>query len=241
MKIAVISDIHGNLEAFREVLADIDSAGAGPVLCLGDCVGYGADPEQVANLVRSRQVRTVMGNHELAIARPETLSWFNASARRSLRLTDELISEATRDWIRGLPPSMEFEQGLFVHGCPPDSILEYLFEVEDDRLALLMGEMKQKVCFVGHTHLLEAVRLKEGKITRRPLERGTCPLDPHARYVINIGSVGQPRDGDLSAKYVIWDTAENSLDARFVPYDAHTAAEKIIRLGFPRINADRLL
>ncbi len=241
MKIAVLSDIHANLEAFREVLSDVALASADSVLCLGDCVGYGPDPEEVTDLVRSRAIPTVMGNHELGIANPETLSWFNASARKSLILTGELISENTRNWIKGLEPSIEFEEGLFVHGCPPDSILEYLFEVEDERLALLLGEMKQKVCFVGHTHLLEGVSFRDGKITRWPLAKGICLLDGQVRYIINTGSVGQPRDGDRSAKYVIWDTSSNSLDVRFVPYDAATTAGKIIRLGFPRINADRLL
>jgi predicted phosphodiesterase len=241
MKIAVLSDIHSNLEAFREVIRDMERAGTDSAVCLGDCIGYGPDPEEVVALVRSLEIPTVMGNHELGIANPKILPWFNAPARKSLILTSRLISEKTIEWLRQLEPSLVFEGGLFVHGCPPDSILDYLFEVSDRKLALLMGAMEQRICFVGHTHTLEAVSFKDGKIDHWLPEEGISLLDMDTRYIINIGSVGQPRDGNSSAKYVIWDVSEHKLDLRFVPYDATRTAEKIIRLGFPRINADRLL
>ncbi len=241
MKIAVISDIHGNLEAFREVLPDFERTGADSIVCLGDCVGYGPDPEEVAGLIRSMAIPTVMGNHELGISNPGFLSWFNESARKSLMLTEELISGDTREWLTRLPSSLNVHEALFVHGCPPDSITDYLFEARDSRLAGVFEHMEQRICFVGHTHLLELVSWSGGKPVRSSLKEGIIRLDADTRYIANIGSVGQPRDGSKDAKYVVWDTVEGTLDVRFIRYNAAETARKILMLGFPRINADRLL
>jgi predicted phosphodiesterase len=240
MKVAVISDIHGNIEALREILADIERAGADTIVSLGDNIGYGPDPEEVSRLIRSDNIPSVMGNHELGIARPEFLKWFNESARRSLMLTAELISEETRKWLRGLPASLVFQGGLLVHGFPPDSITKYLFEASDPDLELIFAQMDQRVCFVGHTHTLELIAFEDGLIVHSSPGQEKIGLSRQGKYILNAGSVGQPRDGNNNAKYVLWDTEENSLEIRFVPYDIATTAEKIIRLGFPRINATRL-
>lgn len=241
MRVAVISDIHANLEAFTEVLPDLERSGTDTVINLGDCIGYGPNPEEVVRLIRSRSIQTIMGNHELAIVRPEFLSWFNESARRSLLLTEGLISEDTRVWLTGLDASLAFQEGLFVHGLPPKSITEYLFEARDSRLAGVFERMEHRICFVGHTHLLELVSWQNGKVMRSDLGEGIIRLDPETRYIANIGSVGQPRDRTKDAKYAIWDTVEDTLEIRFVPYNALKTARKIIVLGFPGINADRLL
>ncbi len=241
MKIAVISDIHANLEAFLEVLSDIEHAGAESVICLGDCIGYGPDPEEVASLVRSLEIPAVMGNHELALVRPELLELFNESAKRSVELTEELITGRTRQWVEGLSATLVFEGALFVHGCPPESVTDYLFAQSHDRLKAALAEMEQRICFVGHTHTLGIVCLKEEQVERSGLKKGILRIDPEVRCIVNAGSVGQPRDGNRDAKYVIWDSSENNIEVRCVPYDAAKTAEKIIRLGFPRINADRLL
>ncbi|MEN6440619.1 MAG: metallophosphoesterase family protein [Syntrophobacter sp.] len=241
MKIAIVSDIHANLEAFEEVLPDLERTGAESIVCLGDCIGYGPDPEEVVRRVRSLAIQTVMGNHELGIAHPRFLSWFNESARKSLLLTEGLISEDTRGWLSRLDASLSFHGGLFVHGCPPDSITDYLFEARDNRLARLLERMEHRICFVGHTHLLELVSWRDGKLIRSSLGEGIIRLDARTRYIANIGSVGQPRDGTREAKYAVWDTIEDTLEVRFVAYNAAETARKILVLGFPRINADRLL
>jgi predicted phosphodiesterase len=204
MKIAVISDIHGNIEAFREVLADTEREGADSIVSLGDNIGYGPDPEEVARLIRSKNIPSAMGNHELGIARPEFLKWFNESARRSLRLTEELISAETREWLVGLPASLDFQGGLFVHGCPPDSITKYLFEIGDSDLEPILEQMAQRVCFVGHTHTLELIAFENGFIVHSsPGQREIIRLGVEGKYIVNAGSVGQPRDGDNHAKYVL--------------------------------------
>lgn len=240
MKIAVISDIHGNIEALREVLSDIEQVGANAIVSLGDNIGYGPDPEEVAQVIRTNNIPSVMGNHELGIVRPEFLRWFNESARKSIMITEELISDETRDWLGGLPASLVFQGGLFVHGLPPDSITKYLFEANDSDLEILFEQTAQQICFVGHTHTLELITFEDGLVVHSTPGQQKIALGREGKYILNTGSVGQPRDGNNNAKYVLWDTVENSIEIRFVPYDIATTSEKIMSLGFPRINATRL-
>ncbi|MHC1725427.1 MAG: metallophosphoesterase [Syntrophobacteraceae bacterium] len=240
MRLAVVSDIHGNLEAFTEVLSDIERSGADGIISLGDNIGYGANPEEAVQLIRSRGIASVMGNHELGIARPENLADFNMSARQSLLLTQQLISLETKEWLTGLPASLALHGALFVHGCPPDSVTDYIFAVSDTRLKRLFSAMECKVSFIGHTHTLELISCSRGRVLRRDLGLETVRIEPDSWYVINIGSVGQPRDGNCDAKYVLWDVQAGTVEVRFVPYDIARAAEKIIRLGFPEENASRL-
>lgn len=241
MKVAVISDIHGNLEAFREVLADIDKIGADSTICLGDLIGYGPNPEEVVQLLRSRSIPSIMGNHELALARADFLDWFNETARESLVLSEKLISVETRDWLRGLDATLVYEEALFVHGCPPDSITEYIFEWDDEGLEEIFSKMDKQICFVGHTHTLEAISFADATVRHHSLKEGIFTLSCQAKYIICVGSVGQPRDEyNNNAKYALWDTIQRSVEIRFVPYDISRTAKKIISLGFPGINASRL-
>ena len=134
MRIAVVSDIHGNLEALKQVLADIDQSGVDSVVCLGDNIGYGPESEGVVNLIRKRNIPSVMGNHELAIVEPMYVDRMNPTARRSLLLTQKLISQDTLEYIKSLKTSLIFHESLCVHGCPPDSVTKYLFQVSSTGL-----------------------------------------------------------------------------------------------------------
>ncbi|MCE5336301.1 MAG: metallophosphatase family protein [Desulfobacteraceae bacterium] len=240
MKIAIVSDIHGNREAFCEVLADMERAGADAAVNLGDIVGYGPEPEEAARLIREKSIPSVMGNHELAIAKPNYLRWFNESARRSLLLTRDLLQPETRKWLSGLPPFLVHHGALMVHGCPPDSITEYLFEMDDEALERIFASSEQRLSFVGHTHTLELVSFGEGSIERTEIGRGLFPLEKSKAYIVNVGSVGQPRDGDNHAKYVLWDETAYTVEVRYVSYDIASTVDKILRLGFPEVNAKRL-
>lgn len=240
MRLAIISDIHGNLEAFTEVLRDIDASGIDEIFCLGDNVGYGADPERVVEIMRERAIPCVMGNHELGIVDPLSLDWFNPVARRSLVLTGRLISTETLEYMRGLSTFMVKEGCLFVHGAPPASISTYLFELTHSQLFQLARTMRQDLCFVGHTHDLGYIRLDEEDSSPMVLSEGIFPLAADCKYIVNVGSVGQPRDGDNRAKYVVWDTTAGTIEVKFVRYDIATTVEKILRLGLPSVNARRL-
>lgn len=241
MRIAFLSDIHGNLEALNAVLADLETREAEATACLGDVIGYGPDPEACAELVRERGMPCVLGNHEWGLVRPENQAWFNPQARRSLLQTRDMLSPRTLDWLGGLPVSLVVGPCLLVHGAPPDSVTTYLFQLGDRRLARLLEDMPQPFCCVGHTHELKLVSLTDGGLERRELGRGLLELPPARRHLFNAGSVGQPRDGDRNAKYVILDSDAVTLEVRFVAYDAEATAAKIRARGLPEINARRLL
>lgn len=241
MRIAILSDIHGNCEALQAVLEDIDGSGADRLVSLGDNVGYGPDPQGVLEMLGGLKVPSVLGNHEMGLVDVSFLSWFNPSARKSLAITRRLLTREGMDMIRTFERRLILGSALFVHGCPPDSFTRYLFEVHDSEWARLFSRIEQRICFVGHTHELAMVELDETGVRQRPLSCGTHRLDANHRYVINAGSVGQPRDGDRRAKYVIWDEAEGLLDIRCLVYDVEKTVKKILDLGFPQINARRLL
>lgn len=240
MRIAVISDIHGNLEALRAVLSDMEDSHVDEVLCLGDSVGYGADPEAVVTEIRARAIPSILGNHELGLLDPSMLDWFNPPTQRSLLITRELISRETFEYMSSLRPYITVRGALLVHGAPPDSVTTYLFELSDDQLGSILRSRGHEICFVGHTHQLELIGWDGSRLVRSPLREGRHPLSRGWRYIVNTGSVGQPRDGDNRAKYVIWNPQEGYLEARYVPYDIATAASKILDRGFPSFNATRL-
>jgi predicted phosphodiesterase len=241
MKVAIISDIHGNLDAFRQVLNDIEASAIDAVVCLGDNVGYGPEPEQVIRQVRELNIPCVMGNHEQAVLDGEYLNWFNPAARKSLQKTMTLLSEESFDFIRGMKSSLVIYESRFVHGFPPDSMNLYLFQVSKNTLEQTFEEMKERLCFVGHTHELKLIGF-DGKASEHiSLQKGPVkPLHKNRKYIVNVGSVGQPRDGNNNAKYVIWNTSEDSLEVRFVSYDSAAVVSKIMAEGLPKVHADRL-
>lgn len=245
MKIAIISDIHGNLEALRSVLEDLDNQQPDQVFCCGDSVGYGPEPEAVVSLVRARGIPQVLGNHELGCMDRSQLAWFNPVARKAIRRTRNMLSRQTLDWINTLPLSMApWEPGLdacyFVHGMPPDSARTYLFEVKDSQLPGYFEHTGERVVFVGHTHELVLAHWDGREAGREDLSEGDHDLDPDLRYIVNVGSVGQPRDGDNRAKYALFDPVRRKLTVRCVPYDIKVTADAILALGFPEQYARRL-
>jgi predicted phosphodiesterase len=241
MRIAIISDIHGNLDAFGQVLKDIDASGIGAVVCVGDNVGYGPEPDQVVRQVQKRNIPCVMGNHERAVQDRTHLDRFNPTARKSLQKTMTMLSEKSFNYIREMKSSMVIYQSRFVHGFPPDSTDTYLFQVADDILDQTFRKMKERLCFVGHTHELGLIGF-DGKVSQHlALKKGIVKqLHQNIKYIVNVGSVGQPRDGDNHAKYVIWDTSEDSLEVRCVSYDIAAVVGKIMAAGLPKVHADRL-
>ncbi|MDD2605405.1 MAG: metallophosphoesterase family protein [Desulfobacteraceae bacterium] len=241
MRIAVISDIHGNLDALTAVLTDMKNCAVHRIVCLGDCIGYGAEPEAVVQRIATLGCPTVMGNHEAAALDPRVRGWFNTAARRSLEMTIPLLSPRSLHFIAALPETFEHWNARFVHGFPPDSIWRYLFQVSGEELNDWFAVMPERVCFVGHTHRLELVGSDANRIFRTGLAPGPVCLDAALRYIVNVGSVGQPRDGTPEAKYVLWEPERHRLVCRSVPYAYGSAADKILRAGMPETHALRLL
>jgi diadenosine tetraphosphatase ApaH/serine/threonine PP2A family protein phosphatase len=240
VRVAIISDIHGNLEAFKSVLADMETVDVAGVACLGDNVGYGPEPEAVVNLIRNREIPCVMGNHELVLTKADRLSNMNPMARKSALMTRDLISSDTMDYMRRLKPSMHFHGALCVHGCPPASITKYLILLSREELIAVFRSMADRICFAGHTHELAFISFDGEEVFRDPLGRAERVFRKDRQYIVNVGSVGQPRDGDNRAKYVIWNLSRHTVHARFVPYDIGKTARKILALGLPEFNASRL-
>jgi predicted phosphodiesterase len=238
MKIAVLSDIHGNYEALQAVYEDMGEVNS--VFCLGDLIGYGPDPDAVVLSVQDRGIDTVMGNHELGTIDPSNLRWFNSPARESLQITAGMLSAASLSFIANLKTSMVWNECRFVHGFPLDSIKTYAFAVTNNRIYNTFKDMAEKICFIGHTHLLEIIDYDGQKLLRTPLLQGITQLLPDHHYIVNIGSVGQPRDGNHDAKYVIYDTEKLTLELRYIVYDIHAVMEKIRAAGLPEVHAERL-
>lgn len=244
MKIAVISDLHANIEALDAVLVDMDAMDAEQLISLGDNVGYGADPEAVIQRLISRNASSLLGNHELALLNDDYLKSFNPDAAKAIKIHRKLLSGISLDFIAALPRSIVRYGCRFVHGLPPDSIIEYLSRTPEERLQRIVILQKQPMSFVGHTHLMMWFELREGEFLKReftPDDPKPLFLQPQRRYLINAGSTGQPRDGNWKAKYLIWDRSRNAVIPRYVKYDNRTAARKIEKRGLPRRFARSLL
>lgn len=244
MPLAVIADVHANLQAFHAVLADIDAGPAREIVCLGDLVGYGGDPEACVELLRSRDIPCVLGNHESGLSDPQGLEWFNPMARVALRRTRALLSDHSLAFLSQLPRSLVVHGARCVHGVPPADPNTYLFELRGTNLDRLLETMPEPLAFVGHTHEpLLASRPRGPKAPPAevgPLPEGLTVLEPGRNHVVNVGSVGQPRDGDPRAAWVLWDQAAGTVELRRVKYDVKAAADRIIARGFEKRYAERL-
>ncbi|MDX9786621.1 MAG: metallophosphoesterase family protein [Desulfobacterales bacterium] len=240
MRIGVISDVHGNLEALHAVLADIARSEVNAIICLGDMIGYGPDSDKVVRTIQALGISTIMGNHELGAIDASQLKWFNPAARESLKQAIKMLSAESLSFISGLKPVMLDFGFRFVHAFPPDSVKTYLFAVSDDAICRAFEIMPQRVCFVGHTHLLELIAYNGSSLSRKRLPEGITRLSADQQYVINVGSVGQPRDGNHDAKYVIYDIDNQWVVLRQVAYDIDAVVDKMKAAGFPKALALRL-
>jgi diadenosine tetraphosphatase ApaH/serine/threonine PP2A family protein phosphatase len=237
VRYAILSDIHGNLEALDAVLADA-APRAEAVLCLGDIVGYGADPLACIERVAARAEAVVAGNHEHAVSGLLDLAWFNESARAAAVWTRRRLDDDHRAWLGGRPLVHVIDDATLVHASParPEE-WEYLVSAEDGYEAF--AAFTTRLCFVGHSHRPGAWSLGSSGPAHEPNATETV-LEHGRRYVINVGSVGQPRDRDARAAYAVWDTDEHRVTIRRVPYDVAGARDKILAAGLPTFLAERL-
>jgi predicted phosphodiesterase len=240
MRIAVISDIHGNLEAFEEVLIDIDSSYIDCIVNLGDSIGYGPDPEKVLKLIKQRDILNILGNHEQAALDKAYRFFLGEDALKSIEHTLKFLTSASLTYLRKLPKFRVYKKALFVHGCPPTSCETYLNYLSIRETENIFKSYNNKIAFAGHTHKLMLISYDGEAVGFHELNDTPVKLNGNIRYLVNVGSVGQPRDGDSRAGYVIWDINQNSLEARRIPYDIKTTADKIMKRGFQQKDADRL-
>ena len=240
MKLAIISDIHGNLDAFERVLEDIASSPVERIISLGDNIGYGPEPDAVIKRIQQQDITSIQGNHELALIEPSFLNWFNDAARISLKATAKLLSGRSIEFITGLKTHLTTYGSRLVHGFPPNSPLTYLFQVPENKILKTMKNLAEKRCFIGHTHTLDLISYDREGLEYGYLKKGLNRLDARRKYIISAGSVGQPRDGNNQSKYLVWDSVEDTVEVKYVTYDIAAVVKKIRAAGLPEEHARRL-
>jgi len=239
LRYLILSDTHGNLEALTAV-ATAARDQYDYVLCLGDVVGYGADPNAVTDWVRQNAMITIRGNHDRACSSLVGLDWFNPLAQAATRWTHDALTETNRNWLHALPSGpAQIEDFQLVHGSPLDED-DYLVNVMD--AAQAFQQIDAPLTFFGHTHLQGAFEYRHGKTARLalPSSRHTFAVDDGAAYLVNPGSVGQPRDRDPRAAFALYDRATRSLELCRIAYDVDEAQRKILDAGMPAALAERL-
>lgn len=238
MKVALISDIHANLEALEAVLGDIESQKADRVVCLGDVVGYGSDPIACLDLVAKTCDIRLLGNHEYGVLGLLSLDALNTYARHSMDWTTQRLTDREVAMIAEYDLEADCEGCRLVHASPfePDR-WHYILSAPDAGAAFESTE--RKLTFFGHTHLpMIFSQSSDGSI--RGQVGHTFDPDDDSRYLINVGSVGQPRDNDPRSCYVIYDATEESVIYRRVKYDVKSAQNKMIEAELPNLLVERL-
>lgn len=260
MEIAVISDIHANVEALASVFADISVTGTEKIAVLGDVVGYGADPEvcthaimvvsgdepdanvapsdllEKASRFRDTLICAVMGNHDLAVLNDDILTLMRYEAVEAVLWQRKELSAEALSFYMARPFEVEYGDAVFVHASPhrPEA---FGYIVTHNEAANVLSRVEGRLFFIGHTH--DPTVFNEDGIVSAD-SGGKFLLDPEKRYIVNVGSVGQPRDGNPRSSYAIWDTERETVEFRRVGYDVETAARKIYDAGLPRVLGDRL-
>jgi len=235
-----MSDIHSNSVALNSVLRDIEVSGVDKIICTGDLVGYGPFPNDVVNTVIDRKITSTLGNHDLATFDMDTLIDLGDTANQSIVITLDIMGEREKDYLTTLPKAIDFRGLHFVHASPKENVRGYITNKSENEIKNLFTQFDGKICFIGHTHLLAQYYLDKNELRHGPLSEGIISLDREKRYIINVGSVGQPRDGIHKAKYVIFDEDDYTLESRFVEYDIKKVQKRIFELGLPRKNAELL-
>jgi diadenosine tetraphosphatase ApaH/serine/threonine PP2A family protein phosphatase len=239
MKYAIISDIHGNFEALKAVLKGIEKTGADKFICLGDIIGYGADIHECISEVQRIGAVTVPGNHEYAVLGKIDYRLFRNDVWPVWNWTRKNLTDSELSFLQGLPEKKRLENFTIVHGSPRDPVLEYIDspEIASDNFALI----STKVCFVGHTHIPGVYFLdNEGKVQHRYFNVPEFDLAQTAKAIVNAGSVGQPRDKDPRAGYLIFDSETNTVTDHRVKYDVRKEQKRMQKLDVPEFFIQRL-
>lgn len=238
MRYAVFSDIHSNLEAYQAFLEDTKKEGINNYLCVGDIVGYGVDPHQCIELIKELKCPVVCGNHDWAAASKIGIEYFNYGAQKAILWTLEALDDIDKNYLTDLKLVYQESEFTLVHGSL-DEPREFKYVLELAEAAGSIGLQKTPLCFIGHSHIAGIFyENKDGHIDYTVESK--LKMDPAKRYLVNVGSVGQPRDGDWRSSYCIYDNEKKTLHIKRVEYDLKKAQEKILRAGLPEKLATRL-
>jgi diadenosine tetraphosphatase ApaH/serine/threonine PP2A family protein phosphatase len=237
VRYAIVSDIHGNIESLERALALIDEDDT--VLCLGDIVGYGPNPNECVRMIRARAQNAVLGNHDLAALENFGVEYFNDAARAAIAWTQGVLSDENRSWLNGLSYELRYPEFLLVHGAP----VTYFEYILDKRTAAkAFANTDAPLVFIGHTHIAEYwVQEPDGTIGHAHMQNGgELELEEGRRYIIDVGSVGQPRDLNPEPSFVLYDSAARKVEWVRYPYPIAEVQEKIHEAHLPDYLAVRL-
>jgi len=239
MRYGIFSDIHANLEALNTVIEAYRKEHIDKYLCIGDIVGYAANPKECIEIVKTQAIITVAGNHDWASVNLFPTNYFNPLAKEAIYWTERNLDQQDRYFLEHLELIYKNDDLTMVHGTlsePQD--FEYMVDGEDASMAFEL--MENNICFVGHTHVPGAfIKSKDANIAYR--NASDIDIKKEDKYIINVGSVGQPRDGNPKAAYCIYDTVKKNIQIKRISYDVTAAGRKIIQGGLPSFLADRLL
>jgi predicted phosphodiesterase len=239
MRVAIATDIHGNRHAFEAVIAAAEAAAADELWCLGDLVGYGADPDACVELAERHCTICLAGNHDLAVVGTLSLEEFSRGAALAARWTQETITEQTRDFLLSLQPQGAAENVGLYHASPRDPVWEYVLSALAAELCL--DATPYRVNLIGHSHVALSFHRPEGEPATGSTRRADDRLDVSAgEWLINPGSTGQPRDGDPRAAWMVLDTAGWTAEWRRSEYDIAGAQAAIRAAHLPDSLAERL-
>lgn len=238
MKIGFFSDVHANWEALSACLKDFEGQGLNKLFFLGDAVGYGADPNLVVEKIEEICEIRILGNHDAAVIGILSPEYFNQYAQKSFFHTRKVIAEENFNILKSFDLTAEFDKFFMVHALPRDpqswGYILTLGDAEEN-----FGSFNTQVCLIGHSHRPVIVE-KHGDKRAVQRREETMVLDPDCRYIINVGSVGQPRDGDPRACYMVYDSETDEISYRRVEYDLASAQAKMREANMPGYLVDRL-
>jgi len=238
MRYAILGDIHANLEALKAVLLDCKKEAVDRYFCLGDIVGYGPNPCECIRKIKEFSAVSVCGNHDWAAVDLFSLEYFNDEAKEALFWTKKYITEE-ESFLLGLPLVYQDNALTLVHATLNSAIdFNYLENLEDAQQTFAL--LKTQVCFVGHTHCPK-IFFKDDKAKVFCRQENSIAIKEGWQYIINVGSVGQPRDGDWRASYCLYDSANREVRVKRIGYDVETTSKKILQAGLPSSLATRLL
>lgn len=242
MRIGIFSDVHANIEALTAVLEAFraEPEPLDKLVCIGDVVGYGASPNECCDLIRTQAAYTILGNHDAAVAGRMDYSYYYDAARQALDLHSRQLTPENMAWLRSLPYEVrEGDAVTFCHGSPVSlEEFEYIFSVEQAARCLDIWDELGQVTFIGHSHLCKSFALSRDEVYEVVATKFV--IRPDHRYIISVGSVGQPRDYDNRASYTIYDTEARSFEFKRVAYDIDRAAQKIFAAELERNFGNRL-
>jgi len=243
MRCAIFSDVHANLDALLAARASIARDEVDRIYCLGDTVGYGGWPNQCCNIVRRMAQMTVLGNHDAAVAGRMNYDYYYDSARNVLDLHSRMLTPDNLKWLRRIPYTKRIPDidALLTHGSPlhPEKF-DYIFEMDHVQRLFTMIDRLPLVTFLGHSHLCKVYIIEDYDVHEVP-DRDFRLSTDGVRYIVSVGSVGQPRDLDNRACYVLWDTDDMRLTFRRQPYDIEAAGDKIREADVDPNFAQRLI